>query len=72
MTFVASYAVPTLLVWGADEKVVAAANGPWLQATQPSAELVVFERVGPLPDVGGARPLQPGRRRLDRGAARRA
>ena len=47
--FVASYAVPTLLVWGADEKVVAAANGPWLQAAQPSAELVVFEESGHCP-----------------------
>ena len=47
--FVASYAVPTLLVWGADEKVVAAANGPWLQATQPKAELVVFEESGHCP-----------------------
>jgi pimeloyl-ACP methyl ester carboxylesterase len=46
---VASYDVPTLLVWGVDEKVVAAANGPWLQATQPAAELVVFEESGHCP-----------------------
>ena len=36
-------------MWGADEKVAAAANGPWLQATQPSAELVVFEESGHCP-----------------------
>jgi non-heme chloroperoxidase len=47
--FAATYAVPTLLVWGADEKVVAAANGPWLAATQPAAELVVFEQSGHCP-----------------------
>ena len=47
--FVASYPVRTLLVWGADEKVVAAANGPWLQSTQPEAELVVFEQSGHCP-----------------------
>jgi pimeloyl-ACP methyl ester carboxylesterase len=45
----ASYDVPTLLVWGEDEKVVAAANGPWLQTTQPAAELVVFEESGHCP-----------------------
>jgi pimeloyl-ACP methyl ester carboxylesterase len=45
----ASYEVPTLLVWGEDEKMVAAANGPWLQATQPAAELVVFEESGHCP-----------------------
>jgi len=47
--FAATYAVPTLLVWGTDEKVVAAANGPWLQSTQPQAELVVFEQSGHCP-----------------------
>jgi non-heme chloroperoxidase len=41
--------VPTLLVWGADEKVVSAANGPWLAAAQPVAELVVFEQSGHCP-----------------------
>ena len=45
----ASYDVPTLLVWGADEKLIAAANGPWLEATQPAAELVVFEHSGHCP-----------------------
>ena len=47
--FAATYAVPTLLVWGADEKIVAAANGPWLQSAQPAAELVVFEQSGHCP-----------------------
>jgi non-heme chloroperoxidase len=47
--FAATCALPTLLVWGADEKVVAAANGPWLQSTQPQAELVVFEGSGHCP-----------------------
>jgi non-heme chloroperoxidase len=45
----AGYDVPTLLVWGEDEKVVAAGNGPWLEATQPAAELVVFEQSGHCP-----------------------
>lgn len=48
-SFVASCPVRTLLVWGADEKVVAAANGPWLQAALPAAELVVFEGSGHCP-----------------------
>ena len=42
------------------------ATAPGSQAAQADAELVVFEQSGPLPDVGGARALQPGRRRLDR------
>jgi pimeloyl-ACP methyl ester carboxylesterase len=46
---VATCDLPTLLVWGADEKVVAAANGSWLQARQPKAELVVFEESGHCP-----------------------
>jgi non-heme chloroperoxidase len=47
--FVAGYRVPTLLAWGADEKVVAAAGGPWLEAAQPDATLVVFEQSGHCP-----------------------
>jgi pimeloyl-ACP methyl ester carboxylesterase len=46
---VASYDLPTLLTWGVDEKFVAAGNGPWLQAAQPDAELVVFEHSGHCP-----------------------
>ena len=46
---VTSYALPTLLTWGADEKFVAAANGPWLEAAQSDAELVVFEQSGHCP-----------------------
>jgi pimeloyl-ACP methyl ester carboxylesterase len=47
--FVAGCSVPTLLVWGADEKVVAAAGGRWLAETQPAAELVVFADSGHCP-----------------------
>jgi non-heme chloroperoxidase len=47
--FVAGYPLPTLLVWGADEKLIAAANGPWLASEQPAAELVVFEQSGHCP-----------------------
>jgi non-heme chloroperoxidase len=46
---VAGYRVPTLLAWGADEKIVAAAGGTWLQETRPAAELVVFEQSGHCP-----------------------
>ena len=46
--FVTTYDVPTLLAWGADEKVVAA-GGTWLQKTQPAAKLVVFEQSGHCP-----------------------
>jgi non-heme chloroperoxidase len=33
--FVTTYEGPTLLAWGADEKVVSAAGGTWLQKTSP-------------------------------------
>ena len=46
---VAGFDVPTLLVWGADEKVVKAACGPWLAERQLRAELVVFEQSGHCP-----------------------
>lgn len=46
---VAGYELPTLLVWGVDEKVVSAAGGPWLEAAQPHADLVVFEQSGHCP-----------------------
>jgi non-heme chloroperoxidase len=47
--FVGTYDLPTLLTWGEDEKFVAAGNGPWLQAAQADAELVVFEQSGHCP-----------------------
>jgi non-heme chloroperoxidase len=47
--FLVSCDLPTLLTWGADEKFVAAGNGPWLQAAQPAAELVVFDQSGHCP-----------------------
>ena len=47
--FVSDYTVPTLLVWGADDKLTAAANGPWLESQQPTAELVVFAHSGHCP-----------------------
>jgi non-heme chloroperoxidase len=46
---VTTYDLPTLLVWGEDEKFVQAANGPWLQSAQPAAELVLFEHSGHCP-----------------------
>jgi non-heme chloroperoxidase len=46
---VAGYSVPTLLVWGVDEKVVPIAGGPWLEQAQPHAELVIFEQSGHCP-----------------------
>jgi non-heme chloroperoxidase len=46
---VAGFDLPTLLAWGADEKLIPAANGPWLAAQEPAAELVVFEQSGHCP-----------------------
>jgi non-heme chloroperoxidase len=45
---VGSHALPTLLTWGRDEKLIGVASGEWLAAHQP-AELVIFERSGHCP-----------------------
>jgi non-heme chloroperoxidase len=45
---VGSHAMPTLLTWGRDEKLIGVASGEWLAAHQP-AELVIFERSGHCP-----------------------
>ena len=42
-------ALPTLLVWGRDEKLVPVAGGEWLRDHVPGSELVVFERSGHCP-----------------------
>ena len=45
---VGTYELPTLLVWGRDEKLVPLAGGEWLAERIPG-ELVVFERSGHCP-----------------------
>ena len=45
---VGGHTLPTLLVWGRDEKAMSVASGEWLSAHQP-AKLVMFERSGHCP-----------------------
>jgi non-heme chloroperoxidase len=45
---IGSYALPTLLSWGRDEKLLPVASGEWLAERIPG-ELVVFERSGHCP-----------------------
>jgi non-heme chloroperoxidase len=42
-------ALPTLLVWGRDEKLMPVAAGEWIRDHVPGSELVVFERSGHCP-----------------------
>ena len=42
-------ALPTLLVWGRDEKLMPVASGEWIRDHVPGAQLVVFERSGHCP-----------------------
>jgi non-heme chloroperoxidase len=42
-------ALPTLLVWGRDEKLMPVAAGEWLRDHVPGSELVVFEHSGHCP-----------------------
>jgi non-heme chloroperoxidase len=41
--------LPTLLVWGRDEKLMPLAAGEWMRDHVPGSELVVFERSGHCP-----------------------
>ncbi len=42
-------ALPTLLVWGRDEKLMPVAAGEWIRDHVPGSELVIFERSGHCP-----------------------
>jgi pimeloyl-ACP methyl ester carboxylesterase len=42
-------ALPTLLVWGRDEKLMPVAAGEWIRDHVPASRLVVFERSGHCP-----------------------
>jgi pimeloyl-ACP methyl ester carboxylesterase len=42
-------ALPTLLAWGRDEKLIPVSAGEWLRDHVPGAELVLFERSGHCP-----------------------
>jgi len=42
-------ALPTLLVWGRDEKLIPLAAGEWMRDHVPRSELVVFEHSGHCP-----------------------
>ncbi len=42
-------ALPTLLAWGRDEKLMPIAAGEWIRDHVPGAELVLFERSGHCP-----------------------
>ena len=41
--------LPTLLAWGADEKLIAVANGEWIRDHVPGSELVMFAKSGHCP-----------------------
>lgn len=43
--------IPTLLIWGREDRIVPAQYGEFLQAALPNAELVVFDACGHLPAV---------------------
>ena len=48
---IASGAVPTLLIWGTDEKLIPVSMGHWCAANIPGAELHVFEDSGHCPQL---------------------
>lgn len=50
-TAIAAGTVPTLLVWGADEKLIPLSMGHWCAANIPGAELHVFEDSGHCPQL---------------------
>lgn len=48
---IASGAVPTLLIWGADEKMIPASMGVWCAENIPGSTLVVLEESGHCPQL---------------------
>lgn len=45
----ARIAAPTLLLWGAEDKLVPVAGGRWFEKHIPDARLIVFPRIGHIP-----------------------
>ncbi len=48
---IASGTVPTLNLWGADEKLILVKMGEWCTANIPGSELIVFEHSGHCPQL---------------------
>ncbi len=46
---IAAITAPTLVLWGAEDRLIPVAAGQWLARTIPDAELVVYPRIGHLP-----------------------
>ena len=63
----ARYELPTLQTWGADEQLDLGRRRQVAGGAPEGRRDGDLRGVRPLPDVGGAGEVQPGRRRLDRG-----
>ncbi|WP_379922111.1 alpha/beta fold hydrolase [Erythrobacter sp. R86502] len=46
---IAGIAVPTLILWGQEDRLIPVESGRWLARTMPNAELVVYPAIGHLP-----------------------
>lgn len=46
---IAGVTVPTLILWGEEDRVIPLAAGQWLAKAMPTADLVVYPKVGHLP-----------------------
>jgi pimeloyl-ACP methyl ester carboxylesterase len=46
---IAGVAVPTLILWGEEDRLIPVAAGRWLAKTMPNADLVVYPKIGHLP-----------------------
>lgn len=46
---IAGVAVPTLILWGEEDRLIPVEAGRWLAKTMPNADLVVYPKIGHLP-----------------------
>jgi non-heme chloroperoxidase len=46
---IGTYEIPTLMTWGADEKLISVAVGEWIAERQKGAKLVIFDESGHCP-----------------------
>ncbi|EAQ29426.1 hydrolase, alpha/beta hydrolase fold family protein [Erythrobacter sp. NAP1] len=53
---IAQLSMPTLILWGDEDRLIPVSAGRWLDETLPQSELVIYEGIGHLPQEETAEP----------------
>ncbi len=53
---IAGVSVPTLILWGEEDRIIPVEAGQWLERTLPNAQLAVYPKIGHLPHEEAAGP----------------